>query len=71
MANPCRGEVWLADLGTGRGREQTGRRPVLVLSVDGFNAGPADLVLTLPITSKVAKSKNIPHISRWLPRRAG
>jgi hypothetical protein len=25
MADPCRGEVWLADLGTGRGRERAGR----------------------------------------------
>ncbi len=31
--------------------EQTGRRPVLVLSVDFFNAGPADLVVVLPLTS--------------------
>jgi len=50
MAYPHRGEIWLADLPT-HGREQTGRRPVLVLSVDFFNAGPADLVVVLPLTS--------------------
>jgi mRNA interferase MazF len=51
MATPRRGEVWLADLHPTRGREQTGRRPVLVLSVDFFNAGPADLIVVAPLTS--------------------
>jgi len=50
-ADPQRGEIWLADLRPTRGREQTGRRPVLVLSVDFFNAGPADLIVVLPLTS--------------------
>ena len=51
MANPRRGEIWLADLRPTRGREQTGRRPVLVLSVDVFNYGPSDLIVVLPLTS--------------------
>lgn len=51
MADPRRGEIWLADLRPTRGREQTGRRPVLVLSVDFFNAGPADLIVILPLTT--------------------
>lgn len=51
MATPQRGDIWLADLNPTRGREQAGRRPVLVLSVDRFNAGPADLVVILPLTS--------------------
>jgi mRNA interferase MazF len=51
MADPHRGEIWLADLHPTRGREQTGRRPVLVLSVDFFNAGPADLIVVVPLTS--------------------
>jgi mRNA interferase MazF len=51
MANPRRGEIWLADLRPTRGREQAGRRPVLVVSVDLFNAGPADLIVVLPLTS--------------------
>ena len=51
MAYPHRGEIWLADLRPTRGREQTGRRPVLVLSVDFFNAGPAELVVVLLLTS--------------------
>ena len=51
MADPRRGEIWLADLHPTRGREQTGRRPVLILSVNAFNSGPADLVIIAPMTS--------------------
>jgi mRNA interferase MazF len=47
-----RGEVWLVDFDPVEGHEQAGRRPALVLSVDGFNASPAELVTVLPITSK-------------------
>src|SRR5689334_11819183 len=63
MADPMRGEIWLADLGTGRGHEQSGQRPVLVVSDDGLNSGLEGLVMVLPLTSKVTKSKKIPaHI---------
>jgi mRNA interferase MazF len=43
--------VWHADLDPVRGHEQAGRRPVLVISEDIFNRGPARLALVLPITS--------------------
>jgi mRNA interferase MazF len=60
MADPVRSEVWLADLGPTRGHEQSGRRPVLIFSVDAFNTGPAGLVIVLPFTSTV---RNVPaHI---------
>src|SRR5207247_8986528 len=71
MADPIRGEIWLADLGSGRGHEQAGQRPVLVVSEDTFNAGPAGLVMVLPLTSKVAKSKNIPAHVRVDPPEGG
>ena len=51
MTAPARGEVWLADLNPTRGHEQACRRPVLVLSEDVFNQGPAGLVIVLPMTS--------------------
>jgi mRNA interferase MazF len=61
MAGPFRGEVWNANLDPTRGREQAGKRPVLVVSTDRFNEGPADLVIVAPITSK---GKGIPwHVS--------
>ena len=53
MSAPCRGEVWVADLNPTRGHEQAGRRPVLVISEDLFNRGPAGLVIVLPMTSTI------------------
>src|SRR4051794_34930941 len=60
MADPNRGEIWPAEMGTGAGHEQAGRRPVLVVSDDAFNAGLSGLVMVVPLTSKVGKSRSIP-----------
>ena len=49
--SPARGEVWMVDFDPTKGHEQAGRRPALVISVDAFNSGPAELVIVLPITS--------------------
>jgi mRNA interferase MazF len=68
MAGPFRGEVWNAELDPTRGREQAGKRPVLVISADGFNSGPADLAVVLPITSK---GKGIPWHVRIKAGEAG
>ncbi len=58
---PSRGEIWLVDLNPVRGREQAGRRPALIVSVDEFNHGPAELVVVCPITSR---PKGIPwHVT--------
>jgi mRNA interferase MazF len=51
--SPHRGDVWLADLNPTFGHEQGGRRPVLVVSVDSFNAGLSGLVVVLPVTSRI------------------
>lgn len=47
-----RGEIWLVDLNPIRGHEQAGKRPVLVVSADPFNMGPADLVVVVPLTTR-------------------
>ena len=47
-----RGEVWLADLHPSRGHEQSGQRPVLVVSADPFNQSPAGLVIAVPFTTR-------------------
>lgn len=61
MAEPCRGEIWFVDLDPIKGREQAGKRPALVVSVDLFNHGPAGLVVILPITTK---AKGVPfHVA--------
>ncbi len=47
-----RGEVWFFDPDPTRGKEQKKPRPCLILSVDPYNNGPADLLIILPLTSK-------------------
>lgn len=47
---PSRGEIWTADLSPIRGHEQAGTRPVLIISTNMFNHGPAGLVFVLPLT---------------------
>lgn len=51
LPRPSRGEIWFLNLNLDptQGREQA--RPALVISVDAFNQGPADLVVVLPVTS--------------------
>ena len=68
MTTPARGDVWVADLNPTRGREQAGRRPVLVVSDDALNRGPADLVIVLPITSTL---RPIPSHVRLQPPEGG
>lgn len=54
---PSLGDIWFVDLNPTRGREQSGQRPALIVSVDAFNHGPADLIVVLPITTK---DKHVP-----------
>jgi mRNA interferase MazF len=51
MARILRGDIVWADLEPVRGREQGGRRPVVVLSLDVFNA-KSGTVIALAITSQ-------------------
>jgi mRNA interferase MazF len=65
MAEPSRGEIWLVGLNPVCGHGQADRRPALVVSVDGFNHGPAGLVIVIPITTK---DKGIPfHVGVFPP----
>ena len=52
VPEPARGDIWIADLSPTRGHEQSGHRPVLVVSNDIYNQGPARLVVVLPLTSR-------------------
>ena len=52
VPRPLRGEIWMIDLDPTRGHEQAGTRPGLVVSADTFNAGPAGLIIILPLTSR-------------------
>lgn len=48
--DPSRAEVWDLNLDPTVGREQAGARPALIMSVNLFNEGPAELVVAVPIT---------------------
>jgi len=50
---PARGEVWLQDPARQlQGREQTGARPVLIVSADLINRGPSRLAIVVPFTTR-------------------
>jgi mRNA interferase MazF len=46
-----RGEVWLVDFGEPVGREQSGRRPAVIISADPLNTSPAGVVIVIPTTT--------------------
>jgi mRNA interferase MazF len=48
--SPARGEIWEVDLNPTIGREQAGRRPVLIVSDNSLNSSPRGLVVVIPIT---------------------
>ncbi len=68
VAEPARGDVWLLNLDPTTGREQSGTRPALVVSADGFNSGLAGLVIVCPIT---IRHKNIRSHVEVEPPEAG
>jgi len=47
---PSRGEVWQIQFSPTKGREREGSRPAMIISVDKFNHGPAELVIAIPVT---------------------
>jgi mRNA interferase MazF len=68
LSAPARGEIWLAHLDPARGHEQAGTRPILIVSDDLFNRGPAGLVIAVPITSRL---RPIPFHVRMTPPQGG
>lgn len=50
LPQPRRGEVWEADLDPAIGHEQGKRRPVLVISTDGFNVANNQLCIVVALT---------------------
>lgn len=55
-----RGEIWVANLNPGRGREVAKIRPVLVVQDDALTAAGTPMVIVLPLTTQV-----YPGFSRW------
>ena len=52
---PNLGECWITNLNPTIGHEQAKIRLCLIISTNTFNHGPADLVVILPITTKMRK----------------
>lgn len=72
-----RGEVYWADLAPRSGSEQAGRRPVIVVSHDGFNRTPSwRSIIVVPITTSVSQGRRGPTVveismsSVALPKRS-
>jgi mRNA interferase MazF len=70
-----RGDVYWADLVPRSGSEQTGRRPVIVVSHDAFNVIPAWMsIVVVPLSTSSSQGKRgptaveIPAGSAGLPR---
>jgi len=58
-----RGEVYWADLVPRSGSEQTGRRPVILVSHDGFNQTPGwRSVIVVPISTSSLQGKRGPSV---------
>jgi len=58
-----RGEVYWADLVPRSGSEQSGRRPVIVVSHDGFNQTPAwRSIVVIPISTSASQGKRGPTV---------
>ena len=72
MARILRGEIRWADLSPVRGKEQAGRRPVLIVSHDVFNER-SGTVIAVAITSqpqRVAFPLTLELRSKELPKRS-
>jgi mRNA interferase MazF len=66
-----RGEIYWADLVPRSGSEQTGRRPVVVVSHDGFNQTPGWMsIIVVPISTSSMQAKRGPTVV-GLPAGAG
>ncbi len=72
MARILRGDIRWADLGSVRGREQAGGRPVLVISHDVFNAR-SGTVIAMAVTSQPQRAGfplTMELTTRGLPKRS-
>ena len=51
-----KGEIWLVDFPSRRGREQTGKRPSIIVADTA-----TDLVLVVPLTSNLQALEKLPY----------
>ena len=72
MARILRGDIRWADLNPTRGREQTGKRPVLVLSHDVFNerSGTVIAVALTSVSQRAGFPLTLETEAEGLPKRS-
>jgi mRNA interferase MazF len=63
VSEAAQGEIWFCDLEPTRGREQAGRRPAVVVSVDQLGTGPSGLAIIVPLTTTPQQNPIRPEIS--------
>jgi len=58
-----RGEIYWADLAPRSGSEQSGRRPVILVSHDGFNQTPRwKSIIVVPVSTSTSQHKRGPTV---------
>lgn len=63
-----RRELWLVDFGEPVGREQSGRRPAVIVSADPLNDSAAGVVIVVPTTTS---RRGLPSHVEIEPSRSG
>ena len=63
-----RGEIWLVDFGDPVGREQSGRRPAVVVSADPLSESRSGVVIVVPCTTT---PRGLPSHVEIEPGRSG
>ena len=66
--NPRRTDVWLVDFGDPVGREQSGRRPAVVVSANDLNDSRAGVAIVVPTTTT---ARGLPSHIEIDPRDSG
>ena len=65
ISSPRRGEIWDVNWSPGRGAEQQGIRPALIIQNDRGNASPS---YPLTIVASMSRTERINHDTLSLPR---
>jgi mRNA interferase MazF len=68
---PSRGEIWLFEPDPTVGREQSGIRPGVIVSIDEINQGPRNLVVAVPLTTQERPGADFPYHVRLAPEVTG
>lgn len=67
-----RGDIYWADLAPRSGSEQSGRRPVIVLSHDSFNQVPGwSSIIVVPMSTSAAQARRGPTVVELAGAAAG